>query len=62
MLNLAEASDWTECHFMGAWCVDKVLGTTFVTFLPAAVYRRGLLDALVLSMAVRAKWTKRYLG
>jgi hypothetical protein len=62
-LNLAEPHEWAMCHFLGGWCTDPNpgIGLSFVTFLPAAVYRPRLLDALVLSMAVRAKWAKAHL-
>lgn len=60
-LNAAETREWGRCHLLGAWCTDPT-GITFVTFLPAAVHRRGLLEAMVWSMALRARWAKEYLG
>jgi hypothetical protein len=61
-LNLAEPESWTGAHFLGAWATDPGRGLTFTTFLPAAVYRRGLLDAMILSSAMRARWASDHLA
>ena len=60
-LNRAEPQAWAAAHFLGAWTFDPTLGLTFVTFLPAAVYRARLLDAMLRSMAARAQWARSYL-
>lgn len=62
-IDLAHAWNWAEtcgqphCHGYGAWCSDhEASGLTFVTFLPSAIHRRGLLEMLLLNAAVRTKW------
>ncbi len=61
-LNRAEPAAWAVAHFLGAWTADPDRGLTFVVFLPAAVYRQRLLDAMLLNMAARAQWASAYLG
>lgn len=61
-LNRAEPQAWAVAHFLGAWTFQPTHGLTFVTFLPAAVYRPRLLDALLWSMAARAQWARSYLS
>jgi hypothetical protein len=34
---------------------------TFVSFVPAAAYRKGLLDVLAMDMAIRTRWVARTL-
>jgi hypothetical protein len=65
-LNLLEAAETTNTHTLGAWCLGPVLpGRTdthsviFASFVPAAAYRRGLLDVLAMDMAIRARWVAR---
>jgi hypothetical protein len=56
-LNQVEYLLQTSCHGYGAWCSDhSIQGITYVTFLPAAVHRSGLVDILTLNTAKRAKW------
>jgi hypothetical protein len=55
-LNWMEVTGATDAHFLGAWCPNRPNGLAFVSFLPAALYRPGLLDNLVLNAAVRARW------
>jgi prepilin signal peptidase PulO-like enzyme (type II secretory pathway) len=62
-LNSLEASEETHTHALGAWSIGPAApgrpdtySAVFVSFVPAVVYRKGLLDALALAMAVRAKW------
>jgi hypothetical protein len=35
---------------------------TFVSFVPAAAYRKGLLDVLAMDMAIRTRWIAGILG
>lgn len=58
-LNWDEAGEWSRSHILGAWCLAD-LGITFVSFIPAALYREGILDAMIQSMAMRARWAKEY--
>jgi len=62
-LNSAESTHWTFSHFFGGWCRDIQLSNTvsFVSFIPAAVYKPGLLANMVLNMAVRVRAVKEYL-
>lgn len=68
-LNSLEVSDETHTHALGAWCLGPAApgrpdtrSPAFVSFIPAVVYRKGLLDALALAMAVRAKWAAAHLA
>ncbi len=61
-LNWVEATQWNAPHFLGAWCLDANSTLTFVTFVPSAVYAPGLLHALILSSAVRARWAGEYIA
>jgi hypothetical protein len=47
----------------GAWCLDVEdrKSTAYVAFLPAAIYMPGLLESIVLSLAVKAQWAHRFL-
>jgi hypothetical protein len=61
-LNLLEAAKRTDAHTLGAWCLGPDLGdrgdqhsVNFVSFVPAAAYRRGLLEVLALDMGIRAR-------
>jgi len=63
MLNTLEMSDDAKGHTLGAWCDAPTAGAvrdaaslTFASFIPAAVYRSGLLEAFALDMALRARW------
>jgi hypothetical protein len=63
MLNMLEASETTDTHTLGAWSLGltppgrtDAYSVTFVSFIPAAAYRKGLLDVLAVAMAVRARW------
>ncbi|MDP8248216.1 MAG: hypothetical protein P9M00_08775 [Candidatus Tritonobacter lacicola] len=58
-LNSDEAGEWSRSHMLGAWCIGD-MGITFVSFIPAALYRERLLDTMILSMAMRARWAKEY--
>lgn len=61
-LNLAEATGQFVGYGLGAWCVSD--GTAVhACFLPSAVYRPGLLKALMLDRAGRTLWARvRLLG
>lgn len=69
-LNLLESLETTDTHTLGAWRVGpRVRGRTdeysvnFVSFIPAAAYRNGLLDVMAMEMAIRTRWvTTRLLG
>jgi hypothetical protein len=69
MLNGLEMTEQTDTHCLGAWCLAltpperaDAHTLTFVSFVPAAAYRKGLLDVLALDMAIRTRWTARTLG
>jgi hypothetical protein len=62
-LNLLEATEMTDTHTLGAWCLGPALADrsdshslNFVSFVPAVAYRKGLLDVLAMDMAVRVRW------
>lgn len=64
-LNLAEYDHpiWPYFYGFGAWCSDQRLKTiTYVMFMPAAVYKPGLLIPFFLSMRTRTEWARLYLG
>ncbi len=62
-LNAAETTGWACSHQLGAWCSDpEVQGVTFVSFVPTALYKPGLLENLVYSMAIRARWANEFLA
>ncbi len=68
MLNVLEATEETNTHTLGAWCLGSAppgrpdaYTVTFVSFIPAAAYRKGLLDVLSLEMAIRTRWAARTL-
>jgi hypothetical protein len=68
VLNILEGVETTNTHTLGAWYLgptppNRTDGHSliFVSFVPAAAYRRGLLDVLVLDMAIRTRWVTRTL-
>jgi hypothetical protein len=68
MLNALEMTSQTNAHALGAWCLGSAPpgrpdahSVTFVSFIPAAAYRRGLLDVLAMDMAIRTRWVARVL-
>ena len=69
-LNLLEATEMTDTHTLGAWCLGPALADrsdshslNFVSFVPAVAYRKGLLDVLAMDMAIRVRWVVRaFLG
>jgi hypothetical protein len=61
-LNLAEAAEWTSCHYFGGWCKDPDGNLAFVSFIPSALRRRGLLENLLYSMAHRARFSNKFLA
>ena len=67
-LNILESVETTNTHTLGAWCLGPTPPNradghtlTFVSFLPAAAYRKGLLDVLAMDMAIRTGWVTRTL-
>ena len=49
----------TRAHFLGAWSAAEVGGSdtaVFVSFIPNIMYKRGLLQQMLISMAIRASW------
>jgi hypothetical protein len=69
MLNALETIEETNTHTLGAWCLGPTPpgrpdahSVTFVSFVPAAAYRKGLLDVLAMDMAVRTRWVGALLG
>jgi hypothetical protein len=68
MLNALEMTEESGTHALGAWCLGPTPPgrpdahpVTFVSFVPAAAYRKGLLDVLALDMAIRTRWVSRLL-
>ncbi len=63
-LNRSESRQWGSGHLLGAWCTHDHpgIGLSFVSFVPAVLYRRGLLDTLILGMGLRARWAKAHLS
>ena len=60
-LNLTETREWTRSHLLGSWQRDESGRLAFQTFLPSAACVRyapgqGLIEAMLLSLAVRAAW------
>lgn len=63
-LNLAEYDEpiWPYFYGFGAWCSDPHLRTVaYVMFMPAAIYKPGILEPFFISMRARTEWVKRYL-
>jgi hypothetical protein len=63
-LNLAEYNEpiWPYCYGFGAWCSDpKLRAVAYVMFLPAAIYKPGILEPFFVIMRARTEWAKRYL-
>lgn len=61
-LNLAEESEWTGFHHLGAWRRDTSRCLTFSTFLPRMVFQPGLLAELAAASAARLAWVERQLA
>jgi hypothetical protein len=62
-LNALETAGDRNTHTLGAWCVGPAgpgptarQSVTFVSFIPAAAYRKGLLQVLAVEMALRTRW------
>jgi hypothetical protein len=60
-LNRGEATQLADAHFLGAWCPDRPRGLAFVSFMPAAVYRPGLLDVMIMDAGLQARWAREAL-
>jgi hypothetical protein len=60
MLNTLEMRLVTRAHLIGSWSSTQLSSKSdipvFVTFIPNALHRRGLLLNLVMSMGLRARW------
>jgi hypothetical protein len=61
-LNYHEAGRWNEnhCPLIGAWSVDgnSQERVAFNTFIPNALYQRGLAENVTLWMLSRARWVR----
>jgi hypothetical protein len=58
-LNQLEVNSVTRAHLLGAWCVEEVGGShtgVFVSFIPNAMYKPGLLPQILFTMGIRAGW------
>ena len=57
-LNFLEGTTDTGTSMLGAWCVDPTDpdSTAFVTFVPSAIARGGILENLCVYNAVRTTW------
>ena len=62
LLNLKEATEWSKCHLTGAWCIDDQSDLAFVSFIPIATYKYGVLVNHVLSNAIRSDWAAEVLS
>ncbi|WHZ27407.1 MAG: hypothetical protein OJF51_002204 [Nitrospira sp.] len=63
-LNLAEYDYpiWPYFYGFGGWCSDQRLrAVAYIMFMPAAVYKPGILVPFFLSMRARTEWAKLYL-
>jgi hypothetical protein len=60
-LNFNESNEWAECHQLGAWCRNGT-DVVFVTFLPSAAWAPGLMQSMLFSTALRARWAACQLG
>lgn len=61
-LNRVEAEESPDSALcLGAWCPDRSDGICFVTFLPSAIRRPGLLNVVVLDAGLRTRWVEGYL-
>jgi tetratricopeptide (TPR) repeat protein len=56
LLNLKEATEWSRCHLTGAWFIDDQSNLAFLSFIPAAAYKHGVLVNHALSNAIRSNW------
>ena len=54
-LNNMERKEWLRCQFMGSWCFDNG-ELEFECFVPNGCYHSDILEAVSLSMAIRAEW------
>lgn len=59
LLNQLEIKSITHAHFLGAWSAAEVGGSdtaVFASFIPNIMYKPGLLQQLLISMASRVAW------
>jgi hypothetical protein len=59
LLNQLEVKSLTRAHLLGAWCGAEAGGShtgVFVSFMPNAMYKPGLLTQMLISLASRARW------
>lgn len=54
-LNNMERKEWLRCQFLGSWCADDGL-LEYECFVPNTSYNHEILEALSLSVAIRAEW------
>lgn len=60
-LNLAESHDFVGANGVGAWC-QSPSNLTHVTFVPSAMYVRGVVEQMMWNDAMRALWARRFLS
>jgi hypothetical protein len=66
MLNALEMTSATDAHTLGAWCLGAAPPgrrdahtVDFVSFVPADLYQKNLLENLAFEMGVRVAWIRR---
>jgi hypothetical protein len=65
-LNLLEMQQWSRTRSFGAWCPDAQAANSeeaiaYVSFIPSAARRNGLLQNEVMMMAARSRWLHDFL-
>lgn len=60
-LNNLERKEWLRAQFMGSWCYDDG-ALEFECFVPNTCYHVDILEAISLSMAIRAEWANEQFG
>jgi len=61
-LNRLQVTEYADAPFLGAWCPDHhTNGVSFVTFLPSATHRPGLLKVMAFNAALHTNWARETL-
>lgn len=60
-LNNLERKEWLRAQFLGSWCYDNG-ALEFECFVPNTCYHADILEAISLSMAIRAEWANEQFG